>query len=105
MNSMRALAASPRQMATIWRCATGSAADAAHRAAAVHRAGRAPPSRLRASRGAAAARNGDAELAVDRDVLQHRQVGKQRQVLEDDLNAERLGLVGRQARVTRRRRS
>ena len=43
MNRMRALAASPRQIATIWRCATGSAADAAHRAAGRRRAGRAPP--------------------------------------------------------------
>ncbi len=37
-----------------------------------------------------------AELMVDRNVLQHGQVGEQRQVLEDDLDAERLGLVRRQ---------
>ena len=37
-----------------------------------------------------------AQLLVDRDILQHGQVGEERQVLEDDLDAERLGLVRRQ---------
>ena len=42
MNRMRALAARPRQIATIWRCATGSV-PTGRRAADRRRAGRAPP--------------------------------------------------------------
>jgi hypothetical protein len=85
MTSRRALTARPRQ-----RTDTGVERQVGFDPGERSRRGDAHRLPWRAAQGAA-------ELMIDGDVLEHRQIGKQRQVLEDDLNAERLGLMGTQA--------
>ena len=99
MNRMRALAASPRQMATIWRCATGSLPTGASRGSwASSRASAAfAASRICFSRGRLERRR---QLQADCDVLLDREVREQRQVLEDDLDAELPCLVWREVRMS-----
>ena len=90
MNRSLASAASPRQMATTCRSAIDSEATPAS-------SGRSKPepcqqvARDLAHPGAPHRTGEPAQALVDGDVLGHRQVREQRQVLEDDLHAQRLG--------------